>query len=213
MHSTQQSILELATSQNLYKLSLREIGKAATGKDQPPQLVKYHLQRLIDGGHLRVDERHGVIERVVRGEKHASFVPLPIVGAASCGPATQIAEQHVEGYLCLSQKFLPKDHSGLFVVRAVGSSMNCAQVKGKAINDGDFVVVDSKARQPESGSYVLAVTGGNANVKKFVKDADGQAMLLSESSENFSPIYIHPEDQTDFFINGCVVDVFKKPQA
>lgn len=213
MHTTQQSILELAASQNLYKMSLREIGKAATGKDQPPQLVKYHLQRLIDGGYLRVDEQHGVIERIVRGEKHAGFVPLPIVGAASCGPATQVAEQDVEGYLCLSERFLPKNRNGLFVIRAVGSSMNRASVNGKSINDGDFVVVDGKERQPKNGSYVLAVAGGNANVKKFHRGADGQVVLLSESSEDFPPIYVHPDDQLDFFINGRVIDVFKKPRV
>ncbi len=207
----QQSILELASTKNLRKMSLREIGKAVTGKDQSPQLVKYHVQRLIEAGLLRLDERRDVLERVVRGEKRAGFVPLPIVGTASCGPATQVAEQDVEGYLCLSEKFLPNNRNGLFVVRAVGSSMNRARVNGKAINDGDFVIVNGKERQPENGSYVLSVTGGNANIKKFVKDSDGQAMLLSESSEDFSPIYIHPEDQTDFFINGRVVDVFKKP--
>jgi len=194
-------------------MSLRDIGRAATGKDQPPQVVKYHLQRLIKNGFLREDGRRGVIERVARGEKQAGFVSLPIVGAASCGPATQVAEEDIEGYLRLSKNFLPHSRGGMFVVRAVGSSMNKASINGKTINDGDFILVDGNARQAKNGTYVLAVAGGHANIKKFVKDEDGQAMLISESSEELPPIYIHPDDQPDFFINGRVVNVFKKPTA
>lgn len=213
MHSIQRAILELATTQNLRKKSLREIGKLASGRNLSPQLVQYHIQRLLEMGFLRVDERRDVIERVSHGEKRASFVSLPIVGTASCGPATQIAEQDIEGHLRLSEKYLPKNREGLFVIRAVGTSMNRAKVNGtKEIHDGDFVVVDGRKRQPENGAYVLAIADGCANVKKYVKDKNGQVMLLSESSDEFPPIYVHPDDQLDFFINGRVLDVLKKPE-
>lgn len=213
MHPIQQSILDLSTTQNIAKLSLRELGKAATGKEQPAQMVKYHRDRLVADGYLRYDSRRDVYERVSRGDMSAGFVSLPIVGAASCGPAMQLAEQDIEGYLCLSEKFFPKRSDGLFVVRAVGTSMDAARINGKKeINNGDYVVIDGNDRHAENNRYYLAVADGAANIKKYKKDNDGQIMLLSESKEDFPPIYVHGDDDSDFFINGRVVDVFKNPK-
>lgn len=210
MHPIQQAILDLAAKQNIAKLSLRELGKLVTGKEQSAQKIKYHRDALVEEGLLRYDERRNMYERVSRGEKRAGFISLPIVGAASCGPAMELAEQRVEGYLCLSEKFLPRRRDGLFVIRAVGSSMNASKVNGKKrILNGDFVVVDGNARQPNSGDYVLAVAGGAANIKKFNKGSDGQIALVSESTEEFPPIYVHGDDDPEFFINGRVIDVFR----
>jgi SOS-response transcriptional repressor LexA len=212
MHPIQEGILELAATRNIAKLSLRELGRMVTGTEQQPQKVKYHRDCLVEDGYLRFDKERDVYERVLRGEKHTGFISLPIVGAANCGPALQIAEQDIEGYLCLSEKFLPQNHNGLFIIRATGSSMNAAKVNGKkTINSGDFVIIDGNARQPKNNDYVLAVAEGNANIKKFRKEVGGRVMLLSESTEDFPPIYIHQEDKTNFFINGKVIDVLKKP--
>ena len=204
----QQAILDLASAQNLGKLSLREIGRLATGEEQPPQKVKHHLESLLEAKLLRKSGTD--IERVSAGEKKSGFVSLPILGAASCGPAMQIADEKIQGYLCLSEKFLPRKRDGLFVIRAVGSSMNAAKVNGKKpIQDRDFVIVDGNARQPNTGDYVLAVAGGAANIKKFKKGQDGQIALVSESTEEFLPIYVHGDDDPEFFINGRVLDVFQ----
>lgn len=92
--------------------------------------------------------------------------------------------------------------------------MNRAKVNGaKTIDDGDYVLVDGKNRNPDNGAYVLAVTGEVANIKKFNTNDDGQSALISESTEDYPPIFIHPDDQPDFFICGRVLDIFKKPQA
>ena len=48
-----------------------------------------------------------------------------------------------------------------------------------------------------------------ANIKKFRKDfKNGRTVLISESTGNYYPIFIHQED--DFKINGKVIDVIKK---
>ncbi len=210
MHTIQQAILDLATKQNIAKLSLRELGRLVTGQEQSAQNIKYHRDSLVTNGLLHYDENRNVYERVSRGEKYAGFVSLPIVGSASCGPAMELAEQQIEGYLTLSEKFLPRKREGLFVIKAVGQSMNAAKVNGKkSISDGDFVLIDSSSRQPVDGEYVLAVTGGTANIKKFKKGSDWDIMLVSESTEEFPPIYVHSDDDPEFFINGRIIDVFK----
>jgi len=51
-----------------------------------------------------------------------------------------------------------------------------------------------------------------ANVKKFLIDrANHQVILLSESSQNIAPIYIHEDDCADYLVCGRVVDVIKQP--
>jgi SOS-response transcriptional repressor LexA len=210
----QKGILDLADSQNLRKMSLREIGRTVTGQDQPPQKIKYHIDCLIRDGLLRHEEKGDVLVPTSRWEKQFGFVSIPIVGNASCGPATQIADGEIVGYLSLSEKLIPNNHVGLFFIRAVGMSMNRAKVNGnKTIDDGDYVLVDGKNRRAENASYVLAVTGEVANIKKFSIGTDGQSALVSESADDYPPIFIHPEDQPDFFICGKVIDVFKKPQT
>jgi SOS-response transcriptional repressor LexA len=212
MHPIQQAILDLAKSKNLLNMSFREIGRMVTGREQSPQKIKYHMDCLIRDGYLVEDHDKEVLVPAKLHQKYAGFATIPILGSASCGPATKLAEENIEGYLRLSEKFLPRNHMGLFIINAVGQSMNRAKVNGtKSIDDGDFVLVDGKARNPEPNSYVLAVTDGVANVKKYSRSDDGQIALVSESTEEFSPIYIHPEDNPEFFINGKVLDVFKKP--
>jgi len=90
--------------------------------------------------------------------------------------------------------------------------MNCATVGGKAIDDGDYVVIDGENRTPEDGDLVLSVIDGMANIKRYRFDRENnQIVLLSESTQSFSPIFIHPDD--DYEINGKVVQVVKKPKS
>ena len=213
MHAIQQAILDLAEKKNLAKMSLRDIGKAATGQEQYPQKIKYHIDRLINAGYLRIDERRELIERVSAGTNRSGIISLAIVGAANCGPATTFAEERVEGYLQLSKSIVGKDPSGYFTVRAIGNSMNKAKIGGLSIEDGDFVIINGNDLTPRNGDYVLSVIDGLANVKRFFKDVkSGQISLLSESSEDTMPIFIHPDDHLPYFIAGKVKYVLKKPK-
>jgi phage repressor protein C with HTH and peptisase S24 domain len=83
-------------------------------------------------------------------------------------------------------------------------------VNGKVINDGDYIIVDGDDRVPDEGEVILSVIDGAANVKRFHEDKENkQVVLISDSSEDYAPIYISPDD--DFFVNGKVVDVIKRP--
>ena len=62
---------------------------------------------------------------------------------------------------------------------------------------------------PRDGDYVVSIIDGMANIKKYRLDkANERIVLLSESTKDYAPIFIHRDD--DFRISGKVLDVVKK---
>lgn len=213
MHVIQEKLLRLSKEQNLGKFKLREIGRLIGEKS--PQKVKHHLLQLERKGLIRTDR--DMIQPVESGwvkgfATSARLFSIPILGSANCGPAALFAEENVEGYLRVSSTLLgPKNPRNFFALRARGLSMNRANVDGKNIEDGDYLIIDSEHRTPKNGDVVVSVIDGVANIKKFVLDEENQQIaLLSESTREFSPIYIHEED--DYLVNGKVVQIIKKPK-
>ena len=136
------------------------------------------------------------------------FISIPIVGSANCGPATIYADQNIEGYLKISKRLAPNKKS-VFALRAEGNSLNKANIDGKNVESGDFVIVDSENTSPHDGDYVVSVIDGMANIKKYrLDESHSRIALLSESTQEYSPIFIHKND--NFRISGKVVDVVKK---
>ncbi len=87
--------------------------------------------------------------------------------------------------------------------------MNQANINGKNIEEGDFIIVDSEQKSPESGHYVVSVIDEVANIKKFVPDRKNKRIILqSESSKEYLPIFIHEDDKYE--VSGRVVGVIKK---
>ena len=216
LHPIQEKLLRLAQERGLSGFSLRKIGELVG--DRSPQKIKHHLLQLEKHGLLHIDKVRGIIEKPKQGwidgflEKGKRLLQIPIVGVANCGPAEVLAEQNIAGYLRVSNSLIHRQtNAGLFAVRADGFSMNQAKVNGKAIDDGDYLVVDRSDCIPRDGEVILSVIDGSANVKRFYKDKENsQVVLMSDSSEDFAPIYIGPDD--DFFVNGKVIDVIKKPK-
>jgi len=114
-----------------------------------------------------------------------------------------------------SSKIKGRSKDGLFIVIAEGDSMNNAKnVKGGPIENEDYVIIDSKNKNPSNGSYVLSVIDGLANLKRFYKnEKERRIELISESNQKVPPIYIDEEDFGDYMINGVVVEIIKKKKA
>jgi repressor LexA len=215
MHELQEKILKLAQEINLGQLTLRKIGELIG--ERSPQKIKHHLQQLEKRGLVRVDKINGVIEKTEPGWvtgllTNARLLSVPILGSANAGPARLLAEQNIEGYLKISSTFLGmKANHQLFALKVDGPSMNRAEIEGKKIEDGDYVIIDADARSPTDGQIVLSVIDGMANIKRFRRDRDHeQVVLAADSTHDFPPIYIHESD--DFLINGTVIQVVKKPR-
>jgi len=91
--------------------------------------------------------------------------------------------------------------------------MNRADIEGKTIEDGDYVIIDSEQKNPKNGEYVLSIIDDVANIKRYFEDKKNkQVVLLSESRANFLPIYIHPREIPEYLVGGKVIQVIKKPK-
>ena len=209
MHYIQESILRVADKKNLGVMTLREIGELVGEKF--PQKIKHHLLQLEKKGLLKVDKRRGVIEKASGGRiEGTKLLSIPILGTANCGPATFFAEPNYQGYLKISASLL-KRKQDIYAVRADGVSMNRASVAGASIDDGDYLIVDSAHTDPQDGEIIVSVFDDVANVKRFRRDeANNRVVLISESSVDFPPIFIHEDEP--FHVAGKVVQVIKKPR-
>lgn len=208
MHPTQRKLLELSQRYDLKKMGLRQIGRLI-GVDHP-QKIKFHLEKIAP--QLGTPTKISKATKAQRATKE-NLLSIPIVGLANCGDATMVAEDRIEAMLLVSPKMVPAAHTdNLFAVQAVGASMNRADLNGKAIEDGDYVIIDGQDRSVKTGDYILSVIGGLANIKKYVEDeTHRQVVLESESDQFFPPIYIHEEDLDDYIVSGKVIEVLKQP--
>lgn len=218
MHTIQQKLLELSKRENLAKFSLREMAKGIGMPNESPQKIKHHILQLQKKGFITLDKVKGTMERTT-GEsgwakgllkKTSHLFSIPIIGTANCGPATIFAEQNFQGFLRVSSKLIGRQKpAGLFAIKTDGSSMNRSEIGGKKIEDGDFVIVDKEDTNAETGNIVLAIIDNKATIKRFIYDHNnGQIVLKSDSSFDYEPIHLHPEDE--FFINGKIIGVIKK---
>lgn len=174
----------------------------------------HYLKKLEEGGYLKKEANHprGIeiqpfdFSMTLSGTFSGfEFISIPLVGSANCGPAELLAEENIEAYVRVEKKQLSKK-TGIFALRAVGKSLNLASIRGKNIEEGDIVLIDSEDRNAKSGDYVLSIIDGAANLKKL-KIEKGQIMLISESTVKFKPILIMPGD--DWAVNGKIVGVIK----
>ncbi len=211
IHPIQQKLMELSQQYDLKKMGLRQIGKLI-GVEHP-QKVKFHLIKigiLDDGKKLRPDKIKPFFQ--VQSSK---IISIPILGAANCGNAAMIAENRIEGMLPVSKKLLPLRLNvvDLFAVKAVGSSMNRADINGKSIDDGDYAIIDGGDKDAKNGDYVLSIIGGLANIKKFTEDKENEQIVLQSESDKFFPsIHIHKDDLDEYLVNGKIVEVIKQPR-
>ena len=212
MHPIQEKILNLSKNMDISKINLRQIGKLIG--EEHPQKIKHHIMQLEKKGLIVRNATTGSI-KIFKPDKttNAKILNLAIVGSANCGPATIFAGTNIEGFMKISSNVVHrKSPGGLFIIRAVGNSLNKAKsIEGGPIEDGDYVVVDSKNRSPRNGNYVLSVVDDVGNLKRFYQDKNtGEVSLVSESTSEYPPIVIHPDDFSNYMINGVVVRVIKK---
>lgn len=131
-------------------------------------------------------------------------VQVPLVGNVACG-VPLLANENIEAYILVDKITLRGNSDDYFFLRAIGDSMNNADIGGKTIDDGDYVLV-KKQNTAELGNRVVALIGDSATVKKYVPDR-GSIRLEPESTNKANKPIIMFED---FSVQGIAVDVFKK---
>jgi SOS-response transcriptional repressor LexA len=116
------------------------------------------------------------------------------------------------GYVAVSPSMVDvRQASKLFALRASGNSMNQANINGNAIEDGDLIVVrKSEWGEANSDDYIVSLIGDYANIKRLKIDRPNHRLILmSESSEDHTPIVIADEDLSYYLILGKVSSVVK----
>jgi len=166
MHEIAQKLYQTIQNAKVLPLKYRELGRMIG--DEHPQKVKHHLFRLQDEGYLTINEDNEEVRVVISEESQLTLYQIPIYGAATCGSPTIGAEDVVEGYLKVSQRILPNhDVHTIIALQAVGNSMNRASINGVSIDDGDYVLINTRDQFPAPGDYVASTIEGYGTIKKY----------------------------------------------
>lgn len=198
----------LTAKQKLVLATIQDL-KAKLGK--PPTLEE--IRQSLDYSGTSSVQRHtdALKEKGYLGNTRGLSLPasdekvqIPLVGNVACG-APLLATENIEAYVSYDATKVRGKAEDYFFLRAVGDSMNNADVSGKTIDNGDFVLV-KKQSTADPGSRVVALIGDEATIKKMHSE-DGYVRLEPESTNpDNKPILLFD----DFSVQGVVVDVIKK---
>lgn len=193
MNNIQAKVLEIAETKDLGSITYYRLSKML-GIDHPYR-VKYAIDKLIEKGLLTAKPDGSITKVISSGLK--GLIKIPYYGEVNCGDATALAEDRIQSYLEVSSSVVgTADISNLFALKASGNSMNKADIGGRSVDDGDYVIAQKKDNYyPNNGDYVISIIGGAANLKKFRKDTKNRQIVLeSESTEDLPPIVISEQD-------------------
>jgi len=191
---TLQKIRELAHQGNA--ITLEELKKSLGYTSKNVSSVQRHTDALKEKGYL--ENIRGI------SLKGFSKPQIPLVGTVSCGQPL-LAIENIDAYIPYDVTKFGGSPSDYFFLKATGDSMDKANVNGKSIDDGDFVLV-KKQQTAKPGERIVALIGDEATIKLF-KEGDGCKVLQPESKNpNNKPIYLFE----DFSVQGIVQDVIKK---
>jgi repressor LexA len=182
------------TAENTYQPSIRDIGKKFQIKST--KTVSDLLQSLARKGYIERDPARSRGVRLLGFTGGAKTKPVPYYGKIHAGEPSILPENR-QGFITMDRRFIPAEE--VFFLRVKGDSMI-----GRAISDGDFVMVNPAAKAKEN-DIVAARIGEEATVKTLSK-MNGK-VVLSPANPAEREIEIQPGD--DFGILGVVCGVFR----
>jgi SOS-response transcriptional repressor LexA len=208
MHPIQQKLLKLVDTYNVGNMSFRDVARMLG--EVHPQTVKHHLEQLEKKELIEWDKEKKVItKKVIEVVSNIDFTIIPIMGSANCGQANIYADEGIEGHIKVSSKLLGNRFK-VFAIKAVGYSMNNANIGGRNIEDGDYVIIDPSDKNIRNNDYILSIIEEMANIKKIIIDkANCQIALISESTYQYPNIYIDESEASRYIVNGKVIQVIK----
>jgi repressor LexA len=162
--------------------------------------IQHHLDALKKKGYLSHTPNQS---RSLQFSSPNDTISIPLIGNIAAGTPI-LAIENIEAYIPYDQKKIKTGLSNYFFLRAVGTSMNMADVNGRNIENGDYVLI-RKQNTANYGQIVAALIGEEATIKKLSK-GNGHIILEPISSDSTNkPIYVFDE----FLIQGLVIDVIK----
>lgn len=162
--------------------------------------VQRHVDALKNKGYLSNEPYQA---RSLEVSSSNQSVNIPLVGNIAAGTPI-LAIENIEAYIPYESPKIKVDLKDYFFLRAVGDSMNKADVNGRTIENGDYVLV-RKQNAANYGQIIVALIGDEATIKKLSKGNGHIALEPISSNPANKPIYVFD----DFLIQGIVIDVVK----
>jgi repressor LexA len=182
------------TAENTYQPSIRDIGRQF--KIKSTKTVSDLLQSLARKGYIERDPARSRGVRLLGFGGGMRTKPVPFYGKIHAGEPALLPDNR-EGFITMDRTFTPSED--VFFLRVEGDSM-----VGKAICDGDFVLVDPTSHAHD-GDIIAARVGGLGTIKTLrLKDG---ATVLEPANRNETAIPIQPADGLK--ILGVVCGVFR----
>jgi repressor LexA len=160
--------------------------------------VYKHLEALESRGHLHRDANRARSIQLSQSSPPA-MRSIPLFGYIAAGrPIEAISNPET---LDIPESFLPR-RASCYVLKVQGESMI-----DEHIQDGDYVVVESRDHASAGDIVVALVDGENVTLKKFFPE--GHQIRLQPANPAIAPIIL---DASRIKIQGVVVSVMRKYQ-
>ena len=153
--------------------------------------VHEHLSNLEAKGYIRKNYNESRSIELARTEMRLAAVDLPLLGTAAAGQPIEAVEEKEAIAVPEDMVSGPVAH---YVLRVRGDSMI-----EEHIQDGDYVVVESRAHAREGETVVALIRGEEATLKRF--RPRGKTVRLEPANARLQPIDI-PADEVE--IRGVV---------
>lgn len=176
-----------------YAPTLQEIG-SFFGLSSLATIHK-HLKNLESKGLIRRRWNHSRALEVVDDRPRASAREMPLLGAVAAGVPIEAIEGN--DTITVPEEFIRRPNT--FCLRVRGESM-----VDEGIRDGDYIIVEGRD-VANDGETVVALINGEATVKKFYRQSDGQ-IRLEPANVTMQPIYAAAED---LMVRGVVVGLMR----
>lgn len=171
--------------------------------------VVNHLIALEKKGYIiRTGDPRGI--HIVDNDEEIVYdylIGVAILGYANAGTPLVSAEEENLGHIKIDPKLVNKKND-LFALIVKGDSMDLAEIEGKNIEEGSYLIVQ-KGAEIKDEDVVVAIIDNSATVKRF-KKGDEMITLYPESTNPLNqPIFL--DKDTDVMFNGKVIKVLENP--
>ena len=196
LHPNQEKLLSLLRKHQNNPLSMEELAEEMDISAK--SVVYYHLTQLEKKGYLT---RSAVNPQqyYIKEDQDQTVVYLPLYGMAKCGPAGTLLDGNPSRVVPVDPAMVKFPACKGFMVEAKGDSMT------ELIHHKDWLIVE-KNNIPKERDVIVCSNNGETLVKRFIKDAAGNVLLVSDNT-SYSPIVA---DKDSLKIEGIVRSILKR---